>query len=84
MAEVIRVAGRELVPIATGYAPHAYVFAVGEVTYRIGPLPDDRGYAVHCVTTEWEAEGVFGTLEAAVEHVNRRHGASPSPKRRHR
>lgn len=84
MAEMMRVAGRELVPVATGYAPHAYVFAVGEVTYRVGPLPGDGGYAVSCVTTEGEAEGVFETLEDAVQHVNRRHGASPSPERPHR
>ena len=79
MAESIRVAGRDLTPIATGYEPHAFVFAVGEITYRVGPLDQGQGYAVQCVTTDWQAGTIFDTLEAAVEHVNRRHGASLLP-----
>ena len=81
MAESIRVAGRDLTPIATGYEPHAYVFAVGEITYRVGPLDHDQGYTVQCVTTAWQAKAIFDTLEAAVEHVNRRHSAFLLPSR---
>lgn len=83
MTESFRVAGRDLTPIATGYEPHAFVFAVGEITYRIVPLPGDGGYTVHCITTEWQAKATFASLEEAVEHINRRHGA-PLPPKRHR
>lgn len=81
MSEGIRVAGRDLVPIATGYEPHAYVFAVGEVTYRISPCADGVGYTLRCVTVDWETDAVFATLEEAAERASQREDRRASPER---
>lgn len=72
MSESLNVAGRELVPIAAGYELHAYVFAVGELTYRVTPCRHGAGYTLRCVTVEWETDAVFATLEEAVLHASRR------------
>jgi hypothetical protein len=81
MPESIKMAGRELIPIAAGYEPHAYVFAAEALTYRVTPVRHGDGYTLRCLTAEWEA--VFETLEAAVEHVNQQENARVRPKRRH-